>query len=145
MVIRIATGGTGSLPFSSLFERQPAQEAATPASVRLGTFDFHGGKAADGVWCRSACQLLSWQWGTGPIDKFISQVEPADRARLAQDWKRLRAGDIIDRVVRVRIGRDVRTLRFVAGRTDEAAGSHVAGLLQDVTPSRRGAVVGTAA
>jgi hypothetical protein len=139
MAIRIATGGTGSLTSSACSDEQSRPAPATP-TPRLGTFDFHAGTRGEGAWCRSACHLLQWRWGTGSIQKFIEQVIEADRALVRQAWEQLESGETIDCVLRVQVGRSLRALRFVAGRSDEGPANHVAGLLQDVTSSRQTAL-----
>ena len=63
----------------------------------------------------------------------MRQVVDQDRGTLETEWQALAPGVPIDRVVGVRVGGQLRLVRFVAGRSDEGVAARIAGFIQDVT------------
>ena len=73
------------------------------------------------------------------MQQFFRQVIDHDRATLEGEWQSLSPGSPIDRVIGVRVGGELRYIRFVAGRSGVGIAARIAGFIQDVTATQAGA------
>lgn len=136
MNTRIADAFTGLSDSLPVLVAVTSRDEAFEGTIRLGSFDFMAGPARAGTWCIRARRLLGWKSDANSIQQFFQLIEPGDREALEAEWNALLPGRPIDRVVGARIGTHLRHFRFVAGRSEESSAMHIAGFVQDVTPSR---------
>lgn len=133
---RIADACTGLSDVLPAPVMATTRDEAFEGTIRLGSFDFLAGPACTGSWCASARRLLGWKSAANSIQQFFQLVESGDREALEAEWNALLPGRPIDRVIGARIGTQLRHFRFVAGCSEDGSATHIAGFVQDVSPSR---------